>query len=110
MKFFLWRVRFWLRMNAGGVLMMAALSFGTSQAVHQVSLHIDSIVSQRIQLARERKRQNKEQAGAVATIIFPQAAVERPSARRLKRPAPTAGASDRCSSAMRAERFGSYSM
>ena len=28
-------------------------------------------------------------------IIFPQAAVERPSARRLKRPAPTAGASDR---------------
>ncbi|MDK6469444.1 hypothetical protein QP144_24660, partial [Escherichia coli] len=24
-------------------LMMAALSFGTSQAVHQVSLHIDSI-------------------------------------------------------------------
>ena len=30
------------------------------------SMQIDSIVSQRIQLARERKRQNKEQAGAVA--------------------------------------------
>lgn len=30
------------------------------------SMQIDSIVSQRIQLARERKRQDKEQAGAVA--------------------------------------------
>ena len=30
------------------------------------SMQIDSIVSQRIQLARERKRQNKEQAGAMA--------------------------------------------
>ena len=30
------------------------------------SMQIDSVVSQRIQLARERKRQDKEQAGAVA--------------------------------------------
>ena len=40
------------------------------------SMQIDSIVSQRIQLARERKRQNKEQAGAVADAGLGKRAVE----------------------------------